>query len=113
MDLPLAGDDAHHGEQCRDEQDQAQDGGHHQVDRVERRLLVIGLAPHAEGARQHGLEGGDHDLPSRPATVKKVYDSAMLLTPCGSFGSMTNITGSRRLSPASSVWCVKQKHSIF
>ena len=37
----------------------------------------------------------------------------MVFTSFGSFGSTTNCTGRRRVSPACSVCCVKQKHSTF
>src|SRR6202008_159192 len=111
-------DDRHQGQY---EQNDAPDRHHDQVHRVERGLVVIGLAADAQHPPQHRLqcveEGGllHHDLhqlfPPRPATSKKVYDTAMVFTSFGSFGSTTNTTGMRRTSPAASVWWVKQKHS--
>src|SRR5688572_11233590 len=91
-------------------------------------MLVRRLAADADHAPQHGLDGIEegrllHDdalhqpfppLPvPLPATSKNVYDSAMVFTSLGSFGSTTNTTGMRRVSPAASVCCVKQKHSTF
>ena len=43
--------------------------------------------------------------------AKNVYESAMLFTSRGSFGSTTKVTGMRRVSPAASVCWVKQKQS--
>jgi hypothetical protein len=42
-----------------------------------------------------------------------VYDSEIVATSFGSFGSTTNVTGMRRVSPAASVCCWKQKHYIL
>ena len=77
-------------------------------------------AGHAPEHGLHRLEERSalHDalhqlFPPRPATSKKVYETAMVLTSFGSFGSTTNTTGMRRTSPGPRVCCVKQKHSTF
>src|SRR6185436_6906359 len=46
-----------------------------------------------------------------PATSKKVYDSVIVRTSFGIFGSMTNTTGHSFCSPGFSVYSLKQKHS--
>src|SRR5437868_13249421 len=118
-----ADDDAHDGADREDEQQHEEHGDDDEVHRVQLRALVIGALAHAEEAGEHGLHGVEegsalhqplHQLfPPRPATSKNVYDSAMLVTSAGSFGSTTKVTGMRRVSPGASVCCVKQKHSIF
>ena len=40
-------------------------------------------------------------------------DKVMVVTSLESLGSMTNATGHCLLSPGSSVYCLKQKHSIL
>ena len=42
-----------------------------------------------------------------PPTSKKVYDSVIVVTSFGSFGSITNTTGHCFVSPGSSVYCVE------
>src|SRR5574337_12574 len=46
-------------------------------------------------------------------TWKKVYDSVIVVTSFGSFGSITNTTGHCFFSPGLSVHWLKQKHSIL
>src|SRR6185503_11595223 len=101
-----------------DQRADREDEQHHEHERDDRELgrvhlgtLVGRLAADAERAGEHHLDRLHHDLPPRPATSKKVYDSAMVFTPAGSLGSITKVTGMRRVSPAASVCCLKQKHS--
>src|SRR5688572_14866272 len=132
----LVDDHADDEAQRQDEQNHEDHRQDDEVHRIQAGALVIGLAADAGHAPEHGLhrveEGsvlvgvrgrgfspvpihdGLHQLfPPRPATSKKVYESAMVSTSFGSFGSTTNTTGMRRVSPAASVCCVKQKHSTF
>src|SRR5690606_15042173 len=48
-----------------------------------------------------------------PATSKNVYDSVIVPTSFGSFGSTTKTTGKRRVSLPRSSCCSKQKHSTL
>jgi hypothetical protein len=48
-----------------------------------------------------------------PPTSKNVYDSVIVFTSRGMFGSSTKTTGNLRDSLPSSVCCLKQKHSIL
>src|SRR4051812_10306873 len=98
---------------CENEQHHEYDRDHDDLHRLHARALVVGLAPDADGAGKHRLDGIHHDLPPRPATSKNVYDRAIELMLPGSLGSTTKVTGSRRVSPAARVCCEKQKHSIF
>src|SRR6185295_8588111 len=109
----LVDDHADDEAQRQDEQnheDHRRDG---EVHRLDLDALVVGLAPDPDHSPQHGLDGLHHDFPPRPATSKKVYDSAMVFTSRGSFGSTRNTTGMRRVSPGASVCWLKQKHSTF
>src|SRR5688572_5892144 len=119
----LVDDHADDEAQRQDEENHEDHRQDDEVHRIQAGALVIGLPTDAGHAPEHGLhrveEGsvlhdGLHQLfPPRPATSKKVYESAMVSTSFGSFGSTTNTTGMRRVSPAASVCCVKQKHSTF
>src|SRR6185503_12859598 len=119
----LVDDHADDEAQRQDEQNHEDHRQRDHMHRIQLGAIVIGLAADADHAPQHGLhrveEGSGfhrslHQLfPPRPATSKKVYESAMVFTSFGSFGSTTNTTGMRRVSPGASVCCVKQKHSTF
>src|SRR5262249_47983073 len=110
---PLTRHKVDHGADRENEQQQEDHRGERELPRVHPGALVRGLAADADRAREHHLDHFHHDFPPRPATSKKVYDSAMLLTPAGSFGSTTKVTGMRRVSPGASVCWLKQKHSIL
>src|SRR5207244_9555638 len=87
--------------------------GDDKLHRLHLRALMIGATPDTDRAVEHGLQRVDPPWPPRPATSKKVYEMAMLVTSFGSFGSTTNTTGMRRRSPGPRVCWLKQKHSSF
>src|SRR5438874_3597154 len=118
-----ADDDANDGADGEDQDHHEKHRDDDEVHRVELGALVVGALSHADEAEDHRLHGVEEGsalhkhlhqlLPPRPATSKKVYDSAMLETSLGRRGSTTKVTGIRRVSPGASVCWVKQKHSIF
>src|SRR2546423_7868539 len=122
----------HHHEQDHDEHDGPDHAGDDDVQRVELAhvLLVVGRLAHAEerpcdGA--HRLQEralAAHRVSQRvghdagpwgaggilPPTSKKVYDSVIVATSFGNFGSITNITGHWRRLTGINLYLLLQKH---
>ncbi len=73
-----------------------------------RRVLIVRCR---SGSRRLPSRAGAAACALPPRTSKKVYDSVMVRTSFGIFGSMTNTTGHCLLSPGFSVYSLKQKHS--